>query len=897
MEGPNVFLTLTPYDELGLALKASRLPHNSVRYMEPSIYDDGPSRETTPSYSVASETSVNELEYLHRIRLTFDHETKVKGRLTFGSDPARSDVLLTSTRRQYGISGVHFYITFDDKQRPVIQDMSLNGLTVSYDGQAKDERRKHFHWIFFTGYREIRVTLPLPHNQELAFNVHLPQHYRTHRNEYENKVKRFMADAPLDHEIAFDNLALRSQSTSFAPSESLSPTKRPVYLKREKLGEGAFGRVRKVVNASTGHEYAAKEFFHNSGWEKEIEIMKHLYHDHIVHFVDSRTAPKPLLVMEYLQCGNLEEQHNVSAISDSEMMRVFNQSLQGLSRLHNLNIAHRDLKPANILFQSRRPIRIKLADFGLAQDRSDLKTFCGSPMYAAPEIFAGQHYTNAVDIWSLGVIVMKFTYGLPQFKEHENLQARREFRLWGQAWCRYLIKAADDWDSDKLIDFLTQYMIRWEPGERLSATECLRKASQIDLFQGSILQTGNRSPRPGPDNNDAENASTIRGPLWQNIKRRRTTNDFGPGLPPTGSARRLSRSLLHQPASNRGQQGLMDVAEYTKRRAISDQASGEDKGITAMPPTQPPLERCGKSDTGHSKQQPDTAHTPETDERVSHGPEWEVEQSKYLSLEWRGRKIHIRVTDCWISGTDLFKASGLTGQEINIQKTKWDFELEVVSGPFPWAGTYIHYVTGLQLCQLYSFQELGNLIRKSLPESLGRDKLPLQPEFSVVACGETLISIRNNGYVNISHILKRIAGWNRDDMRNLRRWKKNTCFQIVQGGNRTQQGAYAEYSEALEICEECRLQSVAECLREFASRWSFPAAPCEIPPLPQLPSNSIDNSGTAKDGSPLSPTHYRGSHEVASFVGISQQSRLSGIRPILEPRSLSWHYNQFEASF
>lgn len=51
-----------------------------------------------------------------------------------------------------------------------------------------------------------------------------------------------------------------------------------MYLKREKLGEGAFGRVRKVVNASTGHEYAAKEFFHKSGWEKEIEIMKHLYH-------------------------------------------------------------------------------------------------------------------------------------------------------------------------------------------------------------------------------------------------------------------------------------------------------------------------------------------------------------------------------------------------------------------------------------------------------------------------------------------------------------------------------------------------------------------------------------------------------------------------------------------
>jgi hypothetical protein len=40
------------------------------------------------------------------------------------------------------------------------------------------------------------------------------------------------------------------------------------------------------------------------------------------------------------------------------------------------------------------------------------------------------------------------------------LEARRELRLWGQAWCRFLIKAADDWDSDKVIDFLTRHMLR-----------------------------------------------------------------------------------------------------------------------------------------------------------------------------------------------------------------------------------------------------------------------------------------------------------------------------------------------------------------------------------------------------------------------------------------------------
>lgn len=87
-----------------------------------------------------------------------------------------------------------------------------------------------------------------------------------------------MANSPSQHEVAFYNLGFRSLGTSFAPSESLSPTKRPVYLKREELGSGAFGRVKKVLNATTGLEYAGKEFFHSIGWEREIEIMKELRH-------------------------------------------------------------------------------------------------------------------------------------------------------------------------------------------------------------------------------------------------------------------------------------------------------------------------------------------------------------------------------------------------------------------------------------------------------------------------------------------------------------------------------------------------------------------------------------------------------------------------------------------
>ncbi|KAK5241681.1 hypothetical protein LTR40_013097, partial [Exophiala xenobiotica] len=136
-----------------------RLPHNADRYVKPSPI----SRGTTPSEYGEDETPANELDYFHRIQLRFDQETKVKGRVTFGSDPDQCDVLLESSRPR-------FYISFDSEQRPAIWDNSNNGLTVSYDGEAKDDLRHHFKWIFFLGYQTIRVKIPLRNKRELAFN-------------------------------------------------------------------------------------------------------------------------------------------------------------------------------------------------------------------------------------------------------------------------------------------------------------------------------------------------------------------------------------------------------------------------------------------------------------------------------------------------------------------------------------------------------------------------------------------------------------------------------------------------------------------------------------------------------------------------------------------------------
>ena len=70
------------------------------------------------------------------------------------------------------------------------------------------------------------------------------------------------------------------------------------------------------------------------------------------------------------------------------MIEVLYQILNALHYLHGRGVAHQDLKPENILVESRTPMAIKLADFGLAKNKGKLKTGCGTLDYTAPEVYS-----------------------------------------------------------------------------------------------------------------------------------------------------------------------------------------------------------------------------------------------------------------------------------------------------------------------------------------------------------------------------------------------------------------------------------------------------------------------------------------------------------------------------
>lgn len=113
--------------------------------------------------------------------------------------------------------------------------------------------------------------------------------------------------------------------------------------------------------------------------------------------------------MEFVDNGELFEHiSSKGGLEEEEAIKYFRQILSAVGYCHSFNICHRDLKPENILLTKN--LDIKIADFGMAALHQSpdhkLKTSCGSPHYAAPELIRGVTYRgDKVDIWSMGVIL------------------------------------------------------------------------------------------------------------------------------------------------------------------------------------------------------------------------------------------------------------------------------------------------------------------------------------------------------------------------------------------------------------------------------------------------------------------------------------------------------------
>lgn len=113
---------------------------------------------------------------------------------------------------------------------------------------------------------------------------------------------------------------------------------------------------------------------------------------------------------------------NKRRLNENEAAYFFYQIINGIEYMHKNNVVHRDLKPENLLLTEDKII--KIIDFGLSNEffpGSVLKTPCGSPCYAAPEMVLGKKYSGIkIDIWSTGIILYAMTCGYLPFEDKKN---------------------------------------------------------------------------------------------------------------------------------------------------------------------------------------------------------------------------------------------------------------------------------------------------------------------------------------------------------------------------------------------------------------------------------------------------------------------------------------------
>ena len=210
------------------------------------------------------------------------------------------------------------------------------------------------------------------------------------------------------------------------------------YTLGDKLGEGTFGVVYLGTHILTKERVAIKIIEKRKlrnekdkkRLEREISILKKLHHINIINLYTTIETKNQIYIIQEYASGKELFNYIIQKkkLSEKESLKYFQQIISGIEYIHKLRICHRDLKPENIILTLNN--EIKLIDFGLSNFYNKnqlLKTSCGSPLYAAPEMLKGKKYSGLkIDIWSCGIILYMMVTGNLPFNDNNEMSLYKQ---------------------------------------------------------------------------------------------------------------------------------------------------------------------------------------------------------------------------------------------------------------------------------------------------------------------------------------------------------------------------------------------------------------------------------------------------------------------------------------
>ncbi|CEF59588.1 Protein kinase domain and Serine/threonine-/dual specificity protein kinase, catalytic domain and Protein kinase-like domain-containing protein [Strongyloides ratti] len=286
------------------------------------------------------------------------------------------------------------------------------------------------------------------------------------------------------------------------------------YRLGKELGAGNFSKVKLGVHVLTKEKVAIKLMEKSKMdqkaqrlLEREIESMEILHHPNIIRLFECvETLSKTYLIMEYAGGGELYNYvHTKGKLPEEIAKPIFAQLISAVAHMHSKKVIHRDIKAENVIFS--QPGWVKLADFGFSckiKENVMLKTFCGSPPYAAPELFKDQEYYGpGVDIWALGVLLYFMLVGVTPFRG-DTVSDLKQTILKGQYNMPDYLTTFAQHVINRMLDINPQRRMTIED---IKKTYWLNDAKFVDSYVQCSLQ---------PDEKELESSPVART-LWNQL--------------------------------------------------------------------------------------------------------------------------------------------------------------------------------------------------------------------------------------------------------------------------------------------------------------------------------------------------------------------------------------------